>query len=177
MTSEDWRGGDRFRKNLRHGSSQPHNRHGETADSSLPGAGRDIPGRGGSNKKPGKEYEKSNKNSNERPKWKHQKVRQEPIPMPVCPYCKEPIKDLVCAVGTRGGEAAHFECVQKRVAAGETLGKGETVAYIGGGRFGIVTFDNSRGMREFKIKKIIEWEKKDNPIQWRKRLADRFSLT
>ncbi|MDR1147910.1 MAG: hypothetical protein LBK66_04700 [Spirochaetaceae bacterium] len=177
MTSENWRGGDRRRKNSRHGGSQPYKRHGETSGSSLHDAGREVPGRGESPKKPEKEYEKSNKNSNERPKWKHQKVRQEAIPMPVCPYCKEPIKDLVCAVGNREGEAAHFECVQKRVAAGETLRKGETVTYIGGGRFGIVTFDNPRNPREFKIKKIIEWEKKDNPIQWRKRLADRFSLT
>jgi hypothetical protein len=176
MTNENLRGGDRYRKNSRQSGSQPQKRRGETAGSSLPGSGRDINERGGSNKNPVKEYEKSNKNSNERPKWKYPKVRQEPIPTPVCPYCKEPVKDLVSAIGNREGEAAHFECVQKRVAAGETLGKGETVAYIGGGRFGIVTFD-PRNPREFKIKKIIEWEKKDNIIQWRKRLADRFSIT
>jgi hypothetical protein len=172
MMNENLKGGDRYRKNSRRGGSQPHKRNGESAGSSPPGAGR-----GGSNRKPGKECEKSNKTSNERPKWKYPKVRQEPISIPVCPYCKEPVKDLLCAIGDKEGKAAHFECVQKRIAAGEILGKGEKVSYIGGGRFGIITFNNPHNPRDFKIKKIIEWEKKDNPIQWRKRLADHFSLT
>jgi hypothetical protein len=51
------------------------------------------------------------------------------------------------------------------------------VSYIGGGRFGVIVFDKSHSPRGFKIKKIIEWEQKDNPIPWRKRLADRFSIT
>jgi hypothetical protein len=128
-------------------------------------------------KKSGKEHEKNNKSLNPRPKWNAAKLRTDPIPTPVCPYCGLPIKDLASALSGSDGKAVHFECVQKRIAAAEALEKGDTVIYIGGGRFGIVYFENPQIPRSFKVKKIIEWEQKDNRASWRDHIADHFSLT
>jgi hypothetical protein len=176
MTNESWKGGDK-RKQSRCGSAQPNKRQNETAGRAPPNSGHGAGERGNNSKKAGKDYEKSNKNNNARPKWKYPKARTEPMPILVCPYCKELIKDLTSAISNKEGEAAHFECVQKYIASRETIEKGDSISYIGGGRFGIVAFDNPHNPRDFKIKKIIEWEEKDNPATWRKRLADRFSLT
>jgi hypothetical protein len=87
------------------------------------------------------------------------------------------------------GEASHFECVAERIAEGENLETGDAVAYIGGGRFGIVHFpgiirDALRGRknaddydtRGFQIKKILEWEDKENRAPWRKIIEEHFSV-
>ncbi|MDR2445103.1 MAG: hypothetical protein LBD44_04120 [Spirochaetaceae bacterium] len=141
------------------------------------GAGQNPGGRGGLSKKTGNENGKNAQGLNNRPKWKATKLRSDPIPTPLCAYCKEPIKDLATAITNREGEAIHFECAQKRIAAAEALGKGDTVTYIGGGRFGIVCFENPQIPLKFKIKKIIEWEQKDKRAPWRGHIADHFSLT
>jgi hypothetical protein len=87
------------------------------------------------------------------------------------------------------GEASHFECIAERIAEGENLETGDTVVYIGGGRFGIVHFpgiirDALRGRkntddydtRGFQIKKIFEWEDKENRAPWRKIIEEHFSV-
>jgi hypothetical protein len=87
------------------------------------------------------------------------------------------------------GEASHFECIAERIAEGENLESGDTVVYIGGGRFGIVHFpgiirDALRGRkntddydtRGFQIKKIFEWEDKENRAPWRKTIEEHFSV-
>ncbi|MDR2658801.1 MAG: hypothetical protein LBC27_02265 [Spirochaetaceae bacterium] len=176
MTSENWKGEDKRRKQSRYvGGVQPQSHHDETAGKNT--AGRGAEHNGVNHRKSGKDYEKNNKNNIARPKWKYPKVRTDPIPTPVCPYCKELIRDLTSAVSDKNGEAAHFECVRKHIAASETMEKDDVISYIGGGRFGIITFDNPNAPHSFKIKKIIEWEDKDNPMPWRDSLADRFSLT
>jgi len=43
------------------------------------------------------------------------------------------------------GDPVHFDCVTARIASGESLEQGETIAYIGAGRFGVV----SSGNRDF----------------------------
>lgn len=140
------------------------------------GAGQNIGGHGGP-KKTGKEQGKNDKGAGARPKWTAAKLRSDPIPSPLCVYCEKPIKELASALTDSNGEAIHFECVQKRIAAMESLGKDDTVTYIGGGRFGVVHFGNSRGTGKFTIKKIIEWEQKDKRAPWRGHIADHFSLT
>jgi hypothetical protein len=88
------------------------------------------------------------------------------------------------------GEPVHFECAAARIAEGETLEKGDAVTYLGGGRFGVVHFpgmirDALRGGRRggdeydtknFRIKKIVEWENKEDRSPWRKNIGDHFSV-
>jgi hypothetical protein len=178
MTNENWRGGNR-RKQSRRGEQRGRPEKQGRGKPARGGNGADSSGRGFSAiygyGKTAKEQEKNNRAR--RPKWTAVKLRTDPIPEPVCPYCGAPIKELACAVSDKNGEAAHFECVQKRISAAERLEKGDTVTYIGGGRFGIVAFANPRVPKSFKIKKIIEWEKKDTHAEWRDGIADHFSLT
>jgi hypothetical protein len=94
------------------------------------------------------------------------------------------------AIADRGnGEPSHFECVVARITEGETLQSGDAVVYLGGGRFGIVHFpgmlrDSSWGRKNgddydtkgFQIKKIFEWENRENRASWRKNIEDHFSV-
>jgi hypothetical protein len=105
-------------------------------------------------------------------------MSSEPIPVPLCPYCGKPIRDLSAALTDKtSGEAVHFDCVLARLTENETLERGDAVIYIGGGRFGVVHFNNPSDTRGFTIKKIFEWEDKENRAEWRKSLADHFSVT
>jgi len=133
----------------------------------------------------------------DRPRWTPPQVSAEPIPVPDCPYCGKPIKDLASAIADKdSGQAVHFECIIGRLAENETLERGDAITYIGGGRFGVVHFNtpqegsNPQGDRRdagsghagadnhtFTIKKIFEWENKDERADWRRLLADRFSVT
>jgi hypothetical protein len=113
-----------------------------------------------------------------RPKWTPVKLLTDPIPTPVCPYCNKSIKELAQAFTDKNsGEAIHFDCVRERLANSQILEKGENITYIGGGRFGVVYLAIPNSMRTFKIKKIIEWENKDERAVWRGNIADHFSLT
>jgi hypothetical protein len=154
MVNGNGRGGEnRPRKNWRHGK-----------------------GRDGGDKKP--RWEKNKNAFYNRPKWTPAKLLTDPIPSPRCPHCQKPIKDLASAFTDKvTGEAMHFDCARERIAAQEKLEKGDTVTYIGGGRFGIVRFENPSQMRSFKIKKIIEWEIGEKHPLWRGKIADHYSLT
>jgi hypothetical protein len=120
----------------------------------------------------------------ERLKWIPPQLSTEPIPQPDCPYCGKPIKDMSTAIADKNsGEPVHFECVAARIAEGETLESGDSVTYIGGGRFGIVHFpgmirksNDGHDTRNFQIKKIFEWEDKENRAPWRKDIGDHFSV-
>jgi hypothetical protein len=59
----------------------------------------------------------------------------------------------------------------------EFLEKGEAIAYIGGGRFGVVCFNHTPNSQNFTIKRILEWENKENRAEWRKTIADHYSIT
>jgi hypothetical protein len=132
----------------------------------------------------------------DRPKWTPPQVSAEPIPVPDCPYCGKPIKDLAAAIADKdSGQAVHFDCIIGRLAENETLEQGDAIAYIGGGRFGVVHFIGPQGNpqggrrsppggagfegenRVFSIKKVIEWENKDERVDWRRVMADHFSVT
>jgi hypothetical protein len=114
----------------------------------------------------------------DRPKWVPPTLSADPIPVPDCPYCGKPIRDLSAALTDKtNGEAVHFDCVIARLGENETLERGDTVTYIGGGRFGVVHFKNPQDARGFTIKKIFEWEDKENRADWRKSLADHYSIT
>lgn len=121
----------------------------------------------------------------ERPRWTPPKLSTSPLPVPECPWCGNPIKDLSTAVTDRNsGKPVHFDCVLARIAEGENLERGDMVSYIGGGRFGVVHFSNfpdiqkrSGEGRQFIIKKIFEWEDKENRAEWRQSISDHYSIT
>jgi hypothetical protein len=138
----------------------------------------------------------------DRPKWIPPRLNTDPLPVPDCPWCGKPIRDISQALADRdSGLPVHFDCVAARIAEGETLEKGDAVIYVGGGRFGIVSYfgSNSRdvpaiprtpaeaanrrnegssaGNCDFRIKKIIEWENKDRRAEWRSVVCDHYSVT
>jgi hypothetical protein len=112
-----------------------------------------------------------------RPKWVPPTLLTSAIPKPECPVCGKPIDDLASAINDKiSGRAAHFDCIRGKIAAGEPLGKGEVLSYIGGGRFGVVNFDGQE-KRYFKIKKVIEWEVGETRADWREDIAGHYSIT
>ncbi|GHV70462.1 hypothetical protein AGMMS49928_18340 [Spirochaetia bacterium] len=114
----------------------------------------------------------------DRPKWSPPKMPSEPIPTPDCPYCGKPVKDISSAMTDKNtGAPVHFDCVLARLGESERLEKGDAVAYIGGGRFGIVHYKNPQDMRNFEIKRIFEWENKDQRADWRNNISDHYSMT
>jgi len=142
----------------------------------------------------------------ERPKWIPPKINTEPLPVVECLWCGKPIRDISSAIADKDtGGPVHFDCVAARITFGEKLEKGDSVVYIGAGRFGVVNFgnagasprysqdgpsqdsgksenpsevqDNSPVNRGFTIKKIIEWENKDKRAEWRSTICDHYSVT
>ena len=102
----------------------------------------------------------------------------EPLPQPDCPWCGKPVKDISSAIQDKDtGNPVHFECVITRLSKGETLEKGDVVAYIGGGRFGVVHFNHPSEPKKFIIKKIFEWENNDSRTEWRGSISDQFIVT
>jgi hypothetical protein len=116
----------------------------------------------------------------DRPRWTAPKLNTDPIPVSNCAFCGKPITDLHAALtDEKTGEPVHFDCVIAGLAEHETLGAGDAISYIGGGRFGVVHFNNpGRGETGgFTIKKIVEWEDKENRAEWRGVIADHYSVT
>ncbi|GHV94216.1 hypothetical protein AGMMS50293_05360 [Spirochaetia bacterium] len=123
-------------------------------------------------------FEKSRNSLYERPRWIPPKTPSEPIPIPDCPWCGQPIKDISAAIADKAtGAAIHFDCVIARLGEGETLESGDAISYIGGGRFGVIHFSNPSDAKDFTIKKIFEWENKDDRSEWRRSISDHFSVT
>ena len=110
----------------------------------------------------------------ERPKWVPPPLDTSPLPVPDCPYCGKPIREISQAIADKdSGKPVHFDCITSRITNSELLESGESLSYIGGGRFAIGTM----GPRlEFKIKKIIEWENKDKRAEWRSEICDHYSV-
>ena len=114
----------------------------------------------------------------ERLKWSPPQLSTIPIPASDCMYCGKAIKDMSSAISDKNsGAAIHFDCVITRISQGEKLGPGDSIAYIGGGRFGIVNYKNPANSHSFVIKKIFEWEIRENRAEWRQIISDHYSLT
>jgi len=117
----------------------------------------------------------------ERQRWVPPKLNTSALPVIDCSWCGKPIRDISQAISDKtSGVPIHFECVTERIAEHERLEKGDTITYIGGGRFGIVSFSQppqSGGSGAFKIKKIIEWENNENRALWRDEIREHFSVT
>ena len=113
-----------------------------------------------------------------RPKWTPPQPPALSMAPVACILCGKPIKEFVTAVSDPiSGGPAHFDCTVSKIAERERLEKGDTVGYIGGGRFGIIHFSNPQNPRKFQIKKIFEWEKNEIRSEWRVALSEHFSIT
>jgi hypothetical protein len=94
----------------------------------------------------------------------------------VCPYCNKVVLDISAAMSAKGSEAiAHFDCVLEEVSKNEKLEAGDKIAYIGQGRFGVINYPNVHDVKHFTIKKIIDWEDKDNRLSWRNEMSELYS--
>ena len=114
----------------------------------------------------------------DRPKWVPPSPPSTPLPAASCAWCDKPIKDISEAIAepdTR--KPVHFDCIINRIVERENLESGDTVSYIGGGRFGIIHFNNPPDTRDFRIKKIFEWENREIRAEWRTTMSDHFSVT
>ena len=114
----------------------------------------------------------------DRPRWIPPKPPAISMPDDNCPWCDKPIKDIATAIcEPDSGKPVHFDCVINRIIERENLESGDTVSYIGGGRFGIIHYNNPPDTRDFRIKKIFEWEKQENRSEWRVTISDHYSVT
>ena len=94
----------------------------------------------------------------------------------VCPYCSKTITDINSAIADKlTEEPVHFECIIERIAEQEEVSKDEKIVYLGGGSFGIVQLRNTNSRVPFFIRKRIQYEGKDKPIQWRKEVSRKIS--
>jgi hypothetical protein len=129
----------------------------------------------------------------ERPRWIPPKLNTDPIPELLCACCGKPIDDVDAAIEDRlSGGPVHFDCIIARLSENESLEKGEVISYIGGGRFGIVRFNEGKagvkGFRRddafreeagrvFSIRKIFELEDRERRADWRGSIANHYSMT
>jgi len=114
----------------------------------------------------------------DRPRWIPPKSPTIEMPSVSCAWCGKPIKDISTAISEQeSGKPVHFDCVINRIIENEKLESGDVVSYIGGGRFGIIHYNNPPDTRDFKIKKIFEWENKENRSDWRVNISDQFTVT
>jgi len=122
--------------------------------------------------------EKNRLSLHERPRWTAPVLPANPITTPDCPWCGKQIKDITTAISDKDtGLPVHFDCVLLRIAEMENLELNDSVCYIGGGRFGIIHYNNLPDTRDFSIKKILEWENKDGNSEWRRPISEYFSIT
>ena len=166
--------------NGRGGNNRNRQRHSRRRDDSRnpkQDSGRPV------NKKNGEPFpdvraEKDRPNQNKRPLWTAPRVPSSPLPAPDCLWCGKPIKDISTAISDKSsGSPVHFDCVIERISKTEVIENNDVVCYIGGGRFGIVHYNNPPDNMGFKIKKIFEWESVENRNEWRQNISDQFSVT
>ncbi|MDR2575113.1 MAG: hypothetical protein LBC52_01575 [Treponema sp.] len=126
----------------------------------------------------GGKFEKKRGSFVERPKWVPPKPPVLSLPPAVCAWCGKPIKELSTAISEPGsGKPVHFDCAISKIVEEETLERGDTVSYIGGGRFGIIHYNNPPDIRDFKIRKVLEWENKETRSEWRVAISEYFTIT
>lgn len=181
ITSSGGKGGDSYgsrRRPFRHGRNDTQNfgNRGEQSGENR-GQNQRSNDRKAQNQK-SSDHRQSHRDNYERPKWTPPRIPNTPLPAPDCPCCGKPIRDIASAFNDREtGKAAHFDCIISKIAQNEILDKGDIISYIGGGRFGIVRFNNPSDPKKFTIKKILEWENKDDRPDWRTEISDLYSLT
>jgi len=160
--SNSGKGGNNRKNRQRFGRRDESQKHGKKHNDSFFSEGK---------------FEKNRLSLHERPRWTAPVLPANPITTPDCPWCGKQIKDITTAISDRDtGIPVHFDCVLLRIAEMENLETGDSVCYIGGGRFGIV-HNNQPGTKGFSIKKVLEWENKDGNYEWRRPISEYFSIT
>lgn len=99
-------------------------------------------------------------------------------PRVVCEKCGKEIKDLNTALSDKNtGNPIHFDCILEFIKDSEEIKENEEVIYIGSGNFAIVTFENPKIRKSFKIVKHIEWEEKNELHAWKDEIKELASST
>ncbi|MDR2965999.1 MAG: hypothetical protein LBU88_09510 [Treponema sp.] len=126
-------------------------------------------------------FEKNKISLHDSPRWTAPELPPvSPITTPDCKWCGKQITDITTAICDKdGGQPVHFDCVLARITETEHLETNDAICYIGGGRFGVVHYNNPQDKRDFSIKRILEWEAKETNVNsdWRKPISEYFSLT
>lgn len=111
----------------------------------------------------------------------HRKEIEPSVKMPVfdpvaCSFCGKPVTDFASALAHKDtGEPVHFDCVLASLTERESLTEGQSVAYIGQGRFAVIRMKNPSDSSRFSIEKVIEWENRDKKYEWRSAIADVYT--
>jgi len=122
--------------------------------------------------------ERNKLNLFERSQWTAPVLPANPITTPDCPWCGKKINDITTSLSDKDtGLPVHFDCVLARIAETEKLEANDSICYIGGGRFGVIHYNNPPDTKGFTIKKILEWEAKDVVSEWRRPISEYFSIT
>lgn len=120
-------------------------------------------------------YQKFSQESQEEIQNKEAAIKEFKSRAVMCAKCGQQIFDMTSALSDAEGKPVHFECVIESLKEKENLLPGQQMTYIGNGRFGVVTFENPRDLKKFKIERIIEYEDKSKPVDWRNEMADLYS--
>jgi hypothetical protein len=95
-----------------------------------------------------------------------------------CPHCNRTIEDISSALtDPMTGAPVHFDCVLDILKEREYCTPSETIAYIGQGKFAVVSVGTEEN-KHFSIRKTIDWEKSeklDAPATWRGEMAGLYS--
>lgn len=163
----------------RHGRNRHHNRSwNEQKKNNNENSfnGRNFQGnsaRGGSNQR---QFQFINHENPEAAAHREQAIKELKAREVICPKCGKLITDIASAMTDKtSGKPIHFECVMEQVSSGETVGQNEKIAYIGQGRFAVLSYENIRDQRHFHIKKIIEWEGRESKPEWRNEISGLYS--
>ena len=113
-----------------------------------------------------------------------------------CSFCGKPVTDVASALADKTTDKpVHFDCVLNYLAEHETLNDGQSISYIGQGRFAVISSKVPGAAAEtagggvaaagaaaaglpsprFVIERIIEWEPRDKKYEWRANIADAYS--
>ena len=113
------------------------------------------------------------------PRRKFPEQNERPLPVLNCIRCSLPIQDHHSALSDRKtGEPVHFDCVMAELTEQEKPEGEDVLCYLGGGRFGIIRYNDTKGeSKSFTIKKILEWEDKEKRAEWRSIIAEHYSVT
>ncbi|MDR0552031.1 MAG: hypothetical protein LBG72_08465 [Spirochaetaceae bacterium] len=177
MTKENGKGGDRPNFPSRN-TDKYKNKPKRGADYSRTGDGMPYHRRQEGMQRDRGKFDKTKGVWAARPKWTPVAMLEDALPVPQCPICGKPITELSSAFSDKmSGEAVHFECARESAGRSAALSPGDTVAYIGAGRFAVVNYPHTQNFKNASIKQIIEWEKREERMPWRRLVADHFSLT
>ncbi len=81
---------------------------------------------------------------------------------PICQICNEKIDIVEMAIRYKNtDELCHFDCIIDEIKSKNTLDRSESVAYLGGGTFGVVKTMTTKNSKKFFVRKRIVYEKKD----------------